>query len=260
MLKGLRISLLLLSTVTLVGCVPDAQNGENNISVPPPRIEYANVWSAQDGFDLFSRGSELIRATREAGYMSFTLGIEKSFPGYESLIQDGLSNRESELNSVFKGGRSPAGQSPVTNYFHIVDLVESDHSVSATVCLYTIQSIENSSDRGEVFSTATYISLENSEASPGPPGLIDRDIAAHDAAAKFPPDWNVFGTWRAEQLRVLTADEVPRGCTQWWSERFPEYVKRTPDSRTLVPPEGYVPPVMPVAVQYPEWIGPGDVS
>lgn len=254
-----RVSLTALSLVILAGCGSGSAGEDDAVAVPLPQIAFSNVWSADPGLDLFSRGAELIRATREAGELASRLGIEYSFPGYADALPQETDNQDFDYNGVVVGRQAPEGQGPFTIYRHLSDLVVTDSTVSATVCAYFIHSVDGVWSSGEDLSFASRIALVNNGESPGMASLKDLDTSANDLRATMPPDWNVFGSWEVTEFRTATANEVPDGCTRWWQERFPSYVTRKPGDKTLIPPSGYVRPVMPVAAQFPEWVGPSNV-
>ena len=101
------------------------------------------------------------------------------------------------------------------------------------------------------------VELERTDDDPGQPGVPDADAAEQDPRAHRVPTWNVFEGWKVTKLhylRRLNGDVIPQGCTDWWQQQFPAFAPNA--SGNLVPPAGFEPPTMPVAVQYPEWIGP----
>ncbi|NLE82570.1 MAG: hypothetical protein GX610_23940 [Rhodococcus sp.] len=202
--------------------------------------------------DLFSRGAELVRATYEAGGMAFFRGIDNSFPGYREAIGGPVDHLDPDImDSV--GSVVPIGKPlPTTNFRHIATISSNDRSVMATVCTY--EAYANEEDNGLTTRFGrTRIELENVGTSAGAPGIPDADPDRENPAAHDPPDWNVFGSWK---IRVFNTDTPePVECNRWWHSLFPALPFDSETDR-LDLPHGFHVPTQPVAIQYPEWIGP----
>lgn len=253
---------LTLGTVVLLSTSCAEENAPE--SDPPPPAEttvlYSNVWSGGPGVDLSNRGAELIRAAYEAGELTSYVGLSNSYPGYESAVGGPArhSNRDKE---EFLTWREPEDtrQAAGTNFAHIADFATTDSSVAATVCSYEIFSEPHANITLNPLNAAFRVELERTADDPGQPGVPDTDPARQDPRANRVPTWNVFEGWKITKLhylRRLDGDVIPQGCTDWWQQQFPAFAANA--SGNLVPPPGFEPPTMPVAVQYPEWIGPAN--
>ncbi len=142
---------------------------------------------------------------------------------------------------------------------YIADFATTDSRVAATVCSYELFSEPRPNITLNPLNAAFRVELERTAADPGQPGIPDTDPAQQDARANRVPTWNVFEGWKITKLhylRRLDGDVIPQGCTDWWQQQFPAFAANA--SGNLVPPPGFEPPTMPVAVQYPEWIGPAN--
>lgn len=242
---------------SITGCgssslpVPDA--------VPAPKIPYSTVWSADPGVDLFGRGAELIRVTEEATGYSYVSGPEYAYPGYLDAVRDTDSKISPSNPRFYIEGKISNGKVH-TWYRHIIEYSDNSNSVSAIVCSYRLYQEPNVYGSSIVLSDAARIALVNTAELPGKPGIVDTDVEGHDPRAQRPPVWNVFGNWKITSYTSILGTEIPQGCIDWWKQEFPMFVPDNLGSRALRSPPGYVMPTMPMAVQYPEWIGPTDVS
>lgn len=241
----------------LTACGPTAED----VSAPAadPEILYSNVWSADRGIDLFSRGAELVRATTEAGEYTSFVGIKNSYPGYDHAV-GGPARHQNPDKSEVATWLEPidSHQSPRSNFRHITAFSATDTTVSAVVCGYSVNPTAAENITLNPLSDAQQIELANTGSSPGLPGIADNDPVHQDPSAHRPPDWNVFGAWRVTKIRniqLAPGETIPQGCTDWWHQQFPTFTKVS-DYNILTPPPGFQAPTQPVASQYPEWIGP----
>ncbi|MGW6655492.1 hypothetical protein [Rhodococcus sp. NPDC055024] len=252
------------ATVALV-CVVSIQacgSGGGSPAVSPDvatvsPLPYTTVWSADPGIDLFGRGAELIRATKESVDSAYAAGMEYAYPGYLDAVRD-IDSKISPANPRFHtDGRANDGN-VYTWFRHIIDYSDSSNSVSATVCSYRLYQEPRKSDSSMVLSDSAQITLANTAELPGKPGIIDTDVEGHDPRAQRTPVWNVFGNWKITGYTSILSNAISQGCIDWWKQEFPTFTLDTQGSRAVLPPPGYVMPTMPLAVQYPEWIGPAN--
>ncbi|ATL66635.1 hypothetical protein CRH09_10865 [Nocardia terpenica] len=227
-------------------------------------IPYANVWSADSGVDLFSRGAELVRATVEAGGLAAYVGADRSYPGYARAVAGLTAATENQaqpdpgvVQYVSSRPHDPnLRMHPSTGYFYITAYSASDTRVSATVCSYAVRPEPLPNEDNRFVGGGFQVELDNTGSNPGQPGIADRDPNAHDPRAHLPPQWDVFGTWKVTTIRVPVSrgDDQPE-CLPWYQQQFPTFTK-VPDYNYLQAPPGYQAPHHPVAPQFPEWIGP----
>lgn len=252
--RRLRV-VVLMAAVLATSC--STNSGEDGNRVTPETkqpLPYSYGWSADPGVDLFSRGAELVRATEEAGQLSFFAGLDHSFPGYRAAIGGPVDHLDPDKMDAV-GLVQPKGI-PVesTNYRHITNFVASDDAVAATLCTYKAYANDGDNRLTTRFGR-TRIELENVGTSAGTPGTPDTDPDRENPAAHDLPDWNVFGSWK---IRVFKTDiPEPVECDRWWHSQFPE-LPFDPETDRIDVPHGFRVPTQPVAVQYPEWIGPAD--
>jgi len=225
-----------------------------------PEILYSNVWSADSGLDLFSRGAELVRATFEAGEYTYFVGLDKSYPGFREAV-GGPARHDDPDKSDLMTWAVPANskQRPATVFEHITDFTATQTNVSATVCRYMLYPGDEFNATLNPLDEASRIELSNSAESAGLPGSADSRYDSQDPHAHRPPTWNAFGTWKIDKIRwtkTVAGESIPNGCVDWWQQRFPTFTEKT-EQNVLSGPEGFVAPTQPVAIQYPEWIGPG---
>ena len=133
--------------------------------------------------------------------------------------------------------------------------------MTATVCEYTIYPNPGRIDAPPstaqfALQEAVVVELANSEAASETPGIPDANPEKPDPSAHRPPTWDVFGSWKIEKLRVIEPTQLPDGCAQWWRQQFPGSFQKPGSNVVRVPADVQI-PTQPVAVQYPEWIGPG---
>lgn len=245
----------LLAAAATAACSPDEADP---VPRTDPEIIYSNVWSADSNIDLFSRGAELVRASAEGGDYTYFVGVDKSYPGYSSAVGGPADDRNPD-KSEFLTWRDPLNSKaiPKTEFQHITAYAASTSAVTATVCSYSLFPDPGDNASLKPLSTATQIELVNTGTDPGLPGIKDADPAHNDSRAHRPPTWNVFGTWRIQKIRFIRAapdDPIPQGCTDWWHKQFPTFIEQP--GNILSQPPGFQAPTQPVAIQYPEWIGP----
>ena len=80
-----RMIAVLVTACTLASCTNGTKDVESSVEPKPianEQVAWANIWSAEQGIDIFSRSGELVRGTVEAGYIAQIYGVEASFPGY----------------------------------------------------------------------------------------------------------------------------------------------------------------------------------
>ena len=243
----------------LLGATACTNDTEPPAEPNPPELVHSHAWSTEPGTDLFSREAELVRASIEGAEMTLLFGIDNSFPGYSEAVG---GPRETTDDHFDRGAawNSPIDvrQRPVTLYRHLVDL-EVDHDrITANVCSYQLFA-EGDNTLFNPLSRATRVELLLAPGGNyGAAGTPDSDPATSDPDAQNPPGWNVFGDWRIQTLRLIPVSPdhtIPESCLPWWSSRFPEFEHRT-ELNILNAPDGWTPPTQPVALQYPEWIGP----
>ncbi|RJO76538.1 hypothetical protein D5S18_09580 [Nocardia panacis] len=221
-------------------------------------IAYTEVWSADTGIDLFSRGAELVRATSEAGYLTQFAGVDKSYPGYNRAVGAPVSWHDEDKSEklAWSNPVDPVIPKPGTFYNHITDYAASDTQITASVCSYGISAVASTRPAStQVLNDAVQIHLSNYAPTPGVAGIPDIDPTKRDPRGHRVPTWNVFGTWTVARIKFHTRDSIPAGCTDWWQQQFPDFI-RSPNYNFLTAPPGYQPPVHPIVEQYPEWIGP----
>lgn len=224
-----------------------------------PDIPFSNVWSTDDGVDLFGRAAELVRASTEAGeFAAFFGGLGATYPGYQQAVSgQGVNN----VDEVFvREVSSRSAQKPRTLFRHITDLAASPDSVEANVCTYAIYPNPGRDDAppntGQfALQGAFAVELANSGTDAGRPGIQDTEPNMEDPRAHRPPTWDVFGSWRIEKLRVIEPSQLSDGCARWWRQQFPDSYQDPGSNIVRVPADIQI-PTQPVAVQYPEWIGP----
>lgn len=219
-------------------------------------IPYSYRWSAEPRVDLLSRDAELVRAVEEGGELAFIRGLENSFPGYREALGGPVRHDDPDImDSV--GSVQPLGQAVErTNFRHIADFSATDTAVGATLCTSKLYAHE-SDNTFEPQLRTTRIELANTTDSPGAPGVPDLNPDGKDAGAFRRPDWNVFGSWKITRFQTLPSSEAPPECTRWWLSQFPT-LQTDPGTGRISIPDGFRAPTQPVAVQYPEWIGPAD--
>lgn len=218
-------------------------------------IPYTSSWSAEPHIDLFDRGSELVRAAIEGGRHASFYGVYESYPGYVEALGYPDFSIADITGIVSKGnpGRGPI--SPSTYWYHIADITVTAEEITAEVCDDRTLAVPSEA-RGR-HGHAWVVTLQNTTDSPGLPGLPDLDPQSADPAVHRVPDWNVYGSWKITRLR--TGGQNPReniphpACTQWWLSRHPDTVKVF-DNYTYTPVGDVA--AVPVAPQFPEWIGP----
>lgn len=250
-----------LTAIVLVSAACDSDSPESHAQpskIHEPDIPFANVWSADEGIELAGRGAELIRASSEAGEYSYFYGSAHGYPGYEEATSG--SGRDGVDDVFTRENPTKGDQSSRTLFRHITDFAATDASVKATVCDFTIYPNPGRLDAPPhssqfALQEAVAIELANSGAAPGTPGTADAKPDSVDPRAHRPPTWNVFGSWRIEKLRVIEPSQLPDGCARWWRQKFPDSYQDPGSNIVRVPADVQI-PTQPVAVQYPEWIGP----
>lgn len=233
---------------------------------PAPAIPYTFVWSADPGVDLFSRGSELVRATDEAARYTLFVGVAKSYTGYAQAVSDLTTKYDFADNpdgqiarNVARTPWHPNDMRPETVYSHITAFTESDAKVTAIVCDYEVTPNQSSHDSAQrVVSGGTAIELENTNSAPGKPGIANRDPSHQDPRAHIPPQWDIFGSWKVTNISTPLDGKSSRAeCIPWLEQQFPGFAKIPSNPYNfLQSPPGYKEAHHPVAPQFPEWIGP----
>lgn len=256
--RVMAAAVALVCAASTTACGGDSPAVSVDIATVLP-FPYTTVWSADPGIDLIGRGAELIRVAEESIEYTFAAGPETTYPGYFDAVRD--SN--SWITPGNPGFRTEGGTNygRVHTWFrHVVDYSVNSNSVSATVCSYRLFQKPTERPGEAVLSDSVRITLVNSAELPGKPGIVDTDVDGHDPRAQRPPVWNVFGNWKIAEYTSIRSDAIPQQCIDWWKLEFPMFTTSFSGSRALRSPPGYVMPTMPMAVQYPEWIGPTDVS
>ncbi|WP_432793887.1 hypothetical protein [Rhodococcus ruber] len=241
------------------GCGDRTPEDPRPVPVPEPPVAYTHVWSADPDIDLSSRGAELVRAAVEAGLRTFNYGTKFTFPGYFDAIGAPYDFDHAEVwDHLVRPGPVDPPQWRATYFMHLTALSATATEVTGAVCEYGV-----GTEPGEEYSVyplrmVRAVTLRNTADTPGAAGIPDTDAEGHDPRAAIAPDWNVFGTWKIVQLRTGGPNwDIPDTCTAWWHERFPTFELH---DGLLSPPPGFQPPTMPVAQQYPEWIGPANAG
>ncbi|QDQ89714.1 hypothetical protein FND50_02250 [Rhodococcus sp. WB9] len=223
-------------------------------------VLYSNVWSADQGVDLFGRGAELVRASYEAGDYTAFVGADNSYPGFTRAVGGEAHHGDSDIEYFMTSlGVQNDTQAPGTSFAHITAFESTGASVTATVCNYHVFPENGANISLDPLNMAFRVELARTADDPGQAGVPDTDPAQQDSRAHRVPTWNVFEGWKITKLRYLRrmdGDVIAQGCTDWWQQRFPAFAPNA--AGNLVPPAGFEPPTMPVAVQYPEWIGPAN--
>ncbi|KAA8877339.1 hypothetical protein F3087_45025 [Nocardia colli] len=252
-------NLVICLSVVIVGTGVCACDPDKQPSKPDPA--FSNVWSAEPGIDLFSRGTELVRAAHESGWLVNRAGIDNAYIGYREALAPPDNDHDMDVlfteQKTFQGADSVLQAGKETDYSRVTALSANGKTVTATVCRYVVpEKGVNSGNLNDFASTMSVVDLrlENTGSEPGKTGVADNDPGQHDPAAHRVPSWNVFGTWKITKIkRNLDAD--PEGCRSWFQQQIPGLIAE-PGSKTLkFPPTLQIPP-QPVAVQYPEWISP----
>ncbi len=222
-----------------------------------PTIPYTHVWSADAGTDLFSRGAELVRGTAEAGYYTRYVGVDRSYPGYNKAVGAPVSwhNEDKTETLVWSDVNDPAKPGLWTFYDHITNYAANDSHITADVCSYNVPEAAGKSNGPWVLNDSVRIQLTNTEKTPGAPGIPDDSLDRRAANGHRSPNWNIFGTWQVTHIKRYTVDTNPAACVDWWLQQFPGFA-RSPYGNFVTSPPDFQRPNHPVAVQYPEWIGP----
>ncbi|PVX68379.1 UNVERIFIED_ORG: hypothetical protein FNL38_104202 [Nocardia globerula] len=252
--RALSVAVALICVASISACGSDRSPTNSADVAPASEFPHTTVWSADPGVDLFGRGAELIRATAEATAYTHTGGPEFTYPGYIDAIRD-ISRDRSSISSWIVN-QTPDYDNRFTWFRNIVDFSESSDSVSAIVCDYLVHEKPSKFDSSVVLDGSVRIVLENTAELAGSSGIVDTDVGGHDPRAQRPPSWNVFGNWKIVEEKSIPGNAISQGCVDWWKQEFPTFTVDTQGSRALISPPGYVMPTMPMAVQYPEWIGP----
>lgn len=222
-----------------------------------PAIPHSHIWSADEGVDLLSRGAELVRGTYEAGRYTRYVGVDRSYPGYNQAVGAPVSWHDEDKSErwVWSEINDPANPGRWTFYDHITNYSASDTQIFADVCSYVIPSAAGKPDYPWVLDDSTQIQLTNTGTTPGLPGIPDDDQLGHAANGHRSPTWNIFGSWQVTRIKKYENYANPEACTNWWVQQFPTFA-RSPYGNFVTSPPDFQLPVHPVAVQYPEWIGP----
>jgi hypothetical protein len=231
----------------------------NHASATPTRtnLELINsdVWSADQGVDLFSRGAELVRATVESGDLTLFGGIDVAFPGYAAAFETPYDPGNYDIESTFYKKWETLPQQRRTEYLHITNYIADSHKVSAVVCRFYTRPEPISGEESSAHTFCQGVALENSGTDAGTPGRRDESTENGTGDGGRVPAWNVFGTWKIKKIKFLGGDETPDSCFTWWSEKFP-YLIRVGNRRFYEVAPGATMPPEPLAKHYPEWIGP----
>lgn len=258
--RNVALSAVVLVLLVAAGCSSATTPSDTKNPPQEPAIPYTHVWSADPGIDLFSRGTELVRATYEAGTYTRYVGVDRSYPGYSQAVGAPVSwhNEDKMEPMVWSEVNNPVKPGRWTIYDHITNYSASNTRITADVCRYSVPSAEGKYDDSPwVLNDSTRIELSNTGISrgSGAPGIPDDNQEAHAANGHRSPSWNVFGTWQVTRIKRYDVDVNPDACVAWWLQQFPTF-SRSPYGNFVTSPPGFQLPVHPVAVQYPEWIGP----
>ncbi|MFC9432982.1 hypothetical protein [Nocardia sp. NPDC057030] len=252
-----RTGVVVFAAVLLtVGCgTTDEKPPTTSTTSPQPDTELlnSNVWSADPGVDLFSRGAELVRAAVEAGDITLFAGIGASFPGYAAAINGPRQVGDDAIDSGFVSDSKTLPQSKRTEYLHITSYAEEGRTVSANVCRFYLRAEPVPGAESNDHTFCEGVMLENSSADAGTSGQRDESVSDHAAQARRLPTWNVFGTWKIKKLKLLSFADIPDSCIEWWRQQFPMLTQIGITKSFAASPDS-PPPIKPVAVQYPEWI------
>ncbi|WP_205877158.1 hypothetical protein [Mycobacterium camsae] len=261
------LGILAVAIITASGCSEhpphDPQPGSPTPTVEQLHPQFSYVWSAGSSVDLFSRPAELIRATREALYLTQVFGPDKTFPGYMTAIGGPKDPRDPnyrfETTQQAEAGFVEIGKSPQTLFFHIAELtISADHTnIEAIVCGYTIAAPDNTTGLNpNALRDAHRIELSGPASDTQPTSLVDDHPDRVDPRAEMPPSWNVFQSWHITKLVNFEPGDIPARCGDWWQSQLP-YLWRPPGENILNPPPGdphFQMPREPVKPQFPEWI------
>ena len=262
----MRSRFITVATLAIAVCLPPACSRSSDDSqqfAREPLVLYTDVWSADPGIDVLARSAELVRATAEAGLLSFYVGERNSYEGFSAAIEGPRRGRDPAIAKELTERADYSKQRPATVFHHLTGVTANDKSIHAVACSYRLYPVrrhpENRTENLSLFPIrdAIEIELENTASSPGQPGVSDSDASRVDSRAHRLPSWNVFGSWKVRKLRFVEygIDRLPDECADWWQERFPTFT-RSPELNALFPPPDFEAPLMPVAPQYPEWISP----
>ncbi|WP_157124749.1 hypothetical protein [Nocardia pseudovaccinii] len=247
------IAVLVLSA----GC---ATSQDANTTPPTPtrtnlELINADVWSADPGVDLFSRGAELVRATVESGDLTLFGGISAAFPGYSSAFDVPHDASNYDIETTFYSDSKTLPQQRRTEYLHITSYAADSKRVSAVVCRFYTRPESIPGEENSAHTFCEGVVLENGGVDAGKPGLRDEAAETGTPNGSRVPAWNVFGTWKIKKIKLLGGDETPDSCFTWWGEKFP-YLTRVGSRRFYEVVPGATMPTAPLATSYPEWIGP----
>lgn len=210
------------------------------------------------------RGTRPRRARSRNLRSYYSLGT--TFPGYRDAVGGPLHFDDAEiLPALVPNGRGGDNELGLwTDHYHIASLTETPTEIVADVCDYRQRPTEVTKSSNAQVGFPWVVHLRNTtDTPPGLPGIppdTDPDTSDPPRALRVPPDWNVFGRWQITKLHAGGRDwkgTAPEECTNWWLQRFPPGSNATDDGNVLVP-AGTVVPGVPVAQQYPEWIGPSE--
>lgn len=258
---GIRFrSLLMAALFVTVSCAATEKSSD---SKPPTdfEIRYSHVWSAAQGIDLFSRGAELVRATREAEWYSNFVGRKNSYPGFEQAYPawDDPLNTSDNLMPLKPPRRSlksgpPAGR---TYYMHLVNLIQDDHKVSATFCDYHVDPqidwYEYPEDQGQYkFGGTIDVQLTNGDAEPGHPGKVDTNPDTTDPNSHMPPKRDIFQNWNITRFYARAYQDSSKECGDWLHKQFPAF-ETSSNGGYLLPTREQI-PTAPSRPQFPDWI------
>ncbi|MEE2056069.1 hypothetical protein [Rhodococcus artemisiae] len=248
--------LTVISMLLFLGGCTQPSSSIHSPATPELQIAYTNSWSAEPSIDLFSRGSELVRASLEAGWQTSNYTFEDSFPGYrEAIGYPGKVNRD--ITWIVQSENTEKNRvGEFTARYHITELIESPTEITANVCEDFVYAETKTYDTPARHGFSWTVALRNTSDTPGLPGIVDTDPDEHDPRARRTPGWDVFGTWKITRLTPDSLDNEQNladpACTTWWLTNHPDTL-RVVDHFTFRPP-GTVPGV-PRTPQYPEWIG-----
>jgi hypothetical protein len=246
------VTTLLIAACLASGCSTNSEDTSGLSGVPV--IPYNHVWSADDGIDLFSRGAELVRAAQETRVYGYYVGIENSYAGFADALGPDL-RRNKQIDHIEADDLARARQRPHTNFEYMTDYSSTSKSVSATVCGYlTFPGKRKPENSRMSLNTVHRIRLVNTAEAPGAAGIPDAEASRNDPRAHRRPNWNVFSTWRIVELQSWQESDLPGHCADWWQQQFPTFTRS--ENNYMHSPPGFELPPMPVAPQYPEWIGP----
>lgn len=256
-----RMIAVLVTACTLASCTNGTKDVESSVEPKPianEQVAWANIWSAEQGIDIFSRSGELVRGTVEAGYIAQIYGVEASFPGYRDTLVRPLPDYDAADREPINWAYYPARPRTETTipdvktlFYHLLELQSDGTTITGAICTHS--EAPTRSRTAYVFS-AIAVTLSNEGTEGGRPGIVDSVRNSTQIPGKV-PTWNIFSPWQIARSQLTDGDDIPDRCTDWWMSVFPTAVLDQETGALRVPKPAPPPASM---TQYPKWIGPSN--